>query len=142
MRRRHEALRRVFGVMVEDVLLVAGTRLGPADLRHAQDIRDLGLTIIRFSDRLFRELKVIRQFLFTRMYRAPSVVEMRTKVTAMVEDLFPLFMAQPELLPAEWQRDVEAARDETALARIVADYVSGMTDRFAIQEHARLVTGD
>ena len=81
MRRRHEALRRVFGVMVEDVLLVAGTRLGPADLHSAQDIRDLGLTIIRFSDRLFRELKVIRQFLFTRMYRAPSVVEMRAKVT-------------------------------------------------------------
>ena len=139
MRRRHEALRRVFGVMVEDVLLVAGTRLGPADLRSAQDIRDLGLTIIRFSDRLFRELKVIRQFLFTRMYRAPSVVEMRAKVTAMVEELFPLFMARPDLLPAEWRLDVAQAADETALARIVADYVSGMTDRFAIQEHARLV---
>ena len=139
MRRRHEALRRVFGVMVEDVLLVAGTRLGPADLHRAQDIRDLGLTIIRFSDRLFRELKVIRQFLFTRMYRAPSVVEMRAKVTTMVEDLFPLFMAQPELLPAEWQLDVAQATDETALARIVADYVAGMTDRFAIQEHARLI---
>jgi dGTPase len=138
MRRRHEALRRVFGTMVEDVLLVAGTRLGPAHLAHAQDIRDLGVTIIRFSDRLFRELKVIRQFLFTRMYRAPTVVEMRARVTAMVNDLFPLFMARPELLPAEWRRDVEAARDETALARIVADYVAGMTDRFAIGEHARL----
>jgi dGTPase len=142
MRRRHEALRRVFGVMVEDVLLVAGTRLGPADLHSAQDIRDLRLTIIRFSDRLFRELKVIRQFLFTRMYRAPSVVEMRTQVTAMVQDLFPLFMARPEFLPTEWRMDVEGARSETELARIVADYVSGMTDRFAIQEHKRLVLGD
>ncbi|SUZ30739.1 Deoxyguanosinetriphosphate triphosphohydrolase-like protein [Roseibaca ekhonensis] len=139
MRRRHEALRRVFGVMVEDVLLVAGTRLGPADLHSAQDIRDLGLTIIRFSDRLFRELKVIRHFLFTRMYRAPSVIEMRSKVTAMVEDLFPLFMARPDLLPPEWRLDMDIAKDETALARIVADYVAGMTDRFAIQEHARLL---
>lgn len=141
MRRRHEALRRVFGVMVEDVLLIAGTRLGPADLTSAQDIRDLRLTIIRFSDRLFRELKVIRQFLFTRMYRAPSVVAMRAEVTEMVRSLFPLFLARPELLPEEWRRDVDRATDETALARIVADYVSGMTDRFAIQEHARLVSG-
>ncbi|TVP71831.1 MAG: deoxyguanosinetriphosphate triphosphohydrolase [Rhodobacteraceae bacterium] len=141
MRRRHEALRRVFGVMVEDVLLVAGTRLGPAELGAAQDIRDLRLQIIRFSDRLFRELRVIRQFLFTRMYRAPSVVAMRARVTGMVQELFPLFMAQSELLPAEWQRDVSDARSETDLARIVADYVSGMTDRFAIQEHARLVGG-
>ncbi|MCC5993427.1 MAG: deoxyguanosinetriphosphate triphosphohydrolase [Rhodobacteraceae bacterium] len=141
MRRRHEALRRVFGVMVEDVLLVAGTRLGPTDLKSAQDIRELGVTIIRFSDRLFRELKVIRQFLFTRMYRAPSVVRMRAQVTDMVRALFPLFMAQPELLPEEWRRDIARAQGETALARIVADYVAGMTDRFAISEHARLVLG-
>lgn len=62
----------------------------------------------------------------------------RAKVTAVVNDLFPLFMARPELLPQEWRRDVEAAADETTLARIVADYVAGMTDRFALQEHARL----
>ena len=142
MRRRHEALRRVFGVMVEDVLLVADTRLGPANLTHAQDIRDLNLTIIRFSDRLFRELKVIRQFLFNRMYRAPSVVEMRAQVTTMVRELFPLFMKQPDLLPAEWRQDMDAAYSDTELARIVADYVSGMTDRFAIQEHARLIRGE
>jgi dGTPase len=142
MRRRHEALRRVFGVMVEDVLLVAGTRLGPADLQSAQDIRELRLRIIRFSDRLFRELKVIRQFLFTRMYRAPSVVAMRAEVTAMVRDLFPLFMARPELLPADWQGDVRRVASDVELARLVADYVAGMTDRFAIGEHKRLVLGE
>ncbi len=141
MRRRHEALRRVFGLMVEDVLAVAATRLGPAAPASADEVRALGVTIIRFSDRLFRELKVIRQFLFTRMYRAPSVVAMRAEVTAMVDELFPLYMARPELLPAEWRRDVEVAQGDTELARIVADYVAGMTDRFAIQEHARLVKG-
>ncbi|SDX48864.1 deoxyguanosinetriphosphate triphosphohydrolase [Roseicitreum antarcticum] len=138
MRRRHEALRRVFGVMVEDVLHVAGTRLSTSAPQSAQEIRDLDVTIIRFSDRLFRELKVIRQFLFDRMYRAPSVIAMRSEVTQMVNDLFPLFMNDPALLPAEWQQDVVDAVDEVALARIVADYVAGMTDRFAIQEHGRL----
>ena len=138
MRRRHEALRRVFGRMVEDVIAVAQNRLAAAQPKSVDDIRHLGTTVIRFSKPLYQELKAIRSFLFHRMYRAPSVMAERAKVTRIVNDLFPLFMARPDLLPAEWRKDIEAARDEVALARIVADYVAGMTDRFAIQEHARL----
>ncbi len=141
MRRRHEALRRVFGVMVEDVLSVARTRLDSAQPQSADEIRAMGTTIIRFSKKLYMELKSIRSFLFHRMYRAPAVMEVRAKVTRMVEDLFPHFMAHPELLPRDWRADVEAARTEMELARIVSDYVSGMTDRFAIQEHARILGG-
>ncbi len=141
MRRRHEALRRVFGVMVEDVIAVAEHRLGAAQPKDADEIRHLGMTIIRFSDRMFRELKVIRQFLFHRMYRAPSVVAMRTEVTQVVQDLFALFLDDPSLLPEEWHEDVAKAADTHALARIVADYVAGMTDRFALQEHVRLIEG-
>lgn len=142
MRRRHEALRRVFGVMVEDVIAVARHRLEAAEPADADAIRHLGVTIIRFSDRLFRELKVIRQFLFTRMYRAPRVVAMRAEVTDVVRDLFGLFLADPSRLPEDWQGDVARASGQAALARIVADYVAGMTDRFALQEHARLLGSD
>lgn len=138
MRRRHEALRRVFGRMVEDVIAVAQGRLEAAQPKSVEEIRQMGATVIRFSKPLYQELKVIRSFLFHRMYRAPSVMKERAKVTAVVNEPFPLFMARPELLPQEWRRDVEAAADETTLARIVADYVAGMTDRFALQEHARL----
>jgi len=60
-------------------------------------------------------------------------------VTTVVEDLFPLFMAQPDHLPKQWRKDVVEAADKTALARIVSDYISGMTDRFAIETHTRLV---
>ncbi|MDR0808699.1 MAG: deoxyguanosinetriphosphate triphosphohydrolase [Gemmobacter sp.] len=141
MRRRHEALRRVFGRMVEDVIHVAQNRLQAAAPQSVDDIRHLGTTVIRFSKPLYQELKAVRGFLFHRMYRAPSVVKMRTEVTQMLEDLFPLFLRRPELLPGEWLPDIEAARDETELARIVADYVAGMTDRFAIQEHGRLFGG-
>ena len=94
--------------------------------------------IIRFSKPLFQNLRAIKSFLFTRMYRAPSVVVERRRVTAMINDLFPLFLDRPDLLPAEWSADVARVRDKTELARIVLDYVAGMTDRFAIQEHARL----
>ena len=128
----------MFGRMVEDVIAVAQNRLAAAQPKSVEDIRHLGTTVIRFSKPLYQELKAIRSFLFHRMYRAPSVMAERAKVTRIVNDLFPLFMARPDLLPAEWRKDIEAARDEVALARIVADYVAGMTDRFAIQEHARL----
>ncbi|MFZ1470687.1 MAG: deoxyguanosinetriphosphate triphosphohydrolase [Paracoccaceae bacterium] len=138
MRRRHEALRRVFGRMVEDVIAVAQNRLTAADPQSVDDIRHLGMTIIRFSKPLYQDLKAVRSFLFHRMYRAPSVMEVRAQVTEVIDGLFPLYLQHPNLLPEEWRADVAAAGDETALARIVADYVAGMTDRFAIQEHARL----
>ncbi|MFN6056103.1 MAG: deoxyguanosinetriphosphate triphosphohydrolase [Paracoccaceae bacterium] len=144
MRRRHEALRRVFGRMVEDVIAVAQNRLSSAQPKSVDDIRHMGTTVIRFSKPLYQELKAVRSFLFHRMYRAPSVMAVRADVTRMIDDLFPLFLKQPDLLPAEWQIDVRATQDETQLARMVADYVAGMTDRFAIQEHQRLfasVTG-
>lgn len=138
MRRRHEALRRVFGRMVEDVIAVAQNRLAAAQPQSVDEIRHMGTTVIRFSKPLYQELKAVRSFLFHRMYRAPSVMAVRAEVTRMIDDLFPLFLKQPDLLPPEWQGDVRSAQTETDLARVVADYVAGMTDRFAIQEHGRL----
>ena len=88
---------------------------------------------------MFADLKVIRAFLFERMYRAPSVIEMRQRVTLVVEELFPFFMAHPDQLPKQWRKDVEEISSEEDLARIVSDYIAGMTDRFAIQCHERFI---
>ncbi|TDL84153.1 deoxyguanosinetriphosphate triphosphohydrolase [Palleronia sediminis] len=140
-RRRHEALRRFFGLLVEDVIAEARLRLAALDPRTPRDVRLAGHPIIRFSDPVFADLKVIRDFLFHRMYRAPEVVEMRAKVTQVIEDLFPLFMERTDLLPKQWRKDVDEVADETALARIVLDYIAGMTDRFAIQSHRELIGG-
>jgi dGTPase len=103
------------------------------------DIRGAGRMTVRFSPGLWSDLQAIRRFLFERMYRAPSVVEMRAQVTRVVEDLFPHFLAHPRDLPKQWRKDVDEAADETALARIVSDYIAGMTDRFALQCHDRFV---
>jgi dGTPase len=140
-RRRHEALRRFFGVLVEDVIAVARRRLAEIDPQCVSDIRHAGRSVIRFSQPVFEDLKVIRAFLFDRMYRAPSVIEMRAQVTAVIDDIFPFLMAHPDRLPKQWRKDVEEAVDETALARIVADYIAGMTDRFALQCHDRWIGG-
>jgi dGTPase len=141
MRRRHEALRRVFGRMVEDVIAVATGRLDAAQPQSVDDIRAMGTTIIRFSKPLYQELKAIRSFLFHRMYRAPSVMEVRAKVTTVVQELFAAYLSDPHLLPEEWEHAVAECADQTELARTIADYVAGMTDRFAILEHARLCGG-
>ncbi|GHF46717.1 deoxyguanosinetriphosphate triphosphohydrolase [Seohaeicola zhoushanensis] len=140
-RRRHEALRRFFGVLVEDVIGFARVRLAEIDPQSVEEVRHAVRGLIRFSDPLFEDLKVIRTFLFQRMYRAPSVVVVRAQVTQVVNELFPYFMAHPDQLPKQWRKDVAEAEGETALARIVSDYISGMTDRFALQEHARLLGG-
>jgi len=141
-RRRHEALRRFFGVLVEDVITVSRRNLADLDPASVADVRHAGRTLVQFTPALWTDLKVIREFLFHRMYRAPAVVAMRAEVTQVVHDLFALFMAQPDELPKQWRKDVADAEGETALARIVADYVAGMTDRFAIEMHARLLGSD
>ncbi|MBW7921673.1 MAG: deoxyguanosinetriphosphate triphosphohydrolase [Rubellimicrobium sp.] len=141
-RRRHEALRRFFGVLVEDVIGEARAAIGRLAPRTVADIRHAGAMVVRFSPGLAGDLAVIRDFLFHRMYRAPGVVAMRAEVTQVVRDLFPLFMEHTGELPKQWRRDVDEAADETALARIVADYIAGMTDRFAIETHARLLGSD
>lgn len=137
-RRRHEALRRFFGVLVEDVIGVTRQNLAQLDPKTPQDIRNAGRMMVQFSPEVWGDLKVIREFLFHRMYRAPEVVEIRSYVTNLIDELFPMFMARPELLPKQWRKEVDEAEDDQTLARIVSDYISGMTDRFALQKFEQL----
>ena len=137
VRRRHEALRRVFGIMVGDVIDRSREVLTDLEVTDVDELRRLGRPVIRFSDTLWEDLQVIRRFLFTRMYRAPRIMRMRDEVTTVVRDLFPFYMDRPEHLPDAWQPDVAQAANETERARLVADYIAGMTDRFAYQSHAR-----
>ncbi len=137
-KRRHVALRRFFGILVDDVVTQAKGRLAELQPLTADDIRLAGRPMVRFSDEIWEQLKVTREFLFHRMYRAPDVVKMRRKVTKAVEGLFPFFMAHPAELPKQWRKEVDEVQSETELARIVSDYISGMTDRFALQEWKRL----
>ena len=138
-RRRNEALRRFFGLMVEDVLRVTRDNLLDLNPQSAQDIRMAGRPMAQFSSDLWADLKQVRTFLFTRMYRAPSVVAMRKDVSAKVRALFPYFMEKPYLLPMEWQVEFAHSPDEQTIARVVCDYIAGMTDRFALQQYEQLL---
>ncbi len=135
-RREHEALRRFFGLLVEDVLATTAARLAEHAPASAAEVRALGVPMVRFSEGTFSELKEIRAFLYTRMYRHWTVQRMRRKARAVVCDLFEIFLRAPELMPQDW--NACGALDEQARARVVADYIAGMTDRFALQEHRKL----
>ncbi|QHQ34262.1 deoxyguanosinetriphosphate triphosphohydrolase [Algicella marina] len=136
-KRRYEGLRRVFGAMVEDVLQTSADALEDSGAQSAAGVRALGRPVICFSDGMFADLKHIRAFLFARMYRHPDVAEMRKRSDRIVRELFAAIMADVALMPDDWQAAAEAC-EETGRARMVADYVAGMTDRFAIDLHARL----
>ena len=140
-RRRHEALRRVIGAMVEDV--VATTRHRLAKVRPASPgaVRHLDTQIVGFSQIMAGDMRDLRAFLFEKVYRAPAVMDERARVSPVVADLFTLFLNTPGHLPEGWQPTAAEREDETTLARLVADYVAGMTDRFALQEHERLIGG-
>ena len=139
-RRRHEALRRVFGVMVEDVMATSYVILAQSGAKSAQDIRNLDHSVVQFSPSLWSELKEIRTFLFENMYRAPRVMQQREHAAQVVRDLFEIFMTSPEAMPGNWGRAVASNAPDLHKARVVADYIAGMTDRFAQQEHDRLHT--
>jgi len=134
-RRRHEALRRVFGLMVGDVLAESRHRLDALAPDSAGAVRRLGQPVITFSGRMAGGIDTIKAFLFRRMYRHYRVRRMRAKTAAVVRDLFDVFLNDPNLMPDEWSAAAIEAGSEVLRARIVADYIAGMTDRFALEEH-------
>lgn len=139
LRRRHEALRRVFGVMVGDVIDTTRRTLLQSGVQSVEEVRALGHPVVAFSPEIWSDLKEIRAFLFTRMYRAPSVMEVRLRMAAVVEALFPYFLANPLEMPERWHEEIKAVSDQTGLARIISDYIAGMTDRFALQKYEQLL---
>lgn len=138
IRRRHEALRRVFGVMVEDVIAQSQRNIAELAPKSVADIRGAGRQIVRFSPEMWADLEIIRAFFFKHMYRHWKVRRMRRKAGIIVKEMFDIFFEDPGMLPDDWQ--VWAMKgDETQRARVIADYIAGMTDRFAVDEHRKLI---
>jgi dGTPase len=137
-RRQHEALRRVFGIMVEDVLRESAQILERAGPTSAAEIRNMGTQMIRFSRPLWEDLNIIRKFFFDNMYRHWQVRRMRRKAGIVVRELFDVFMDDTGLMPDEWRREANFAGEGEGAARVIADYIAGMTDRYALTEWQRL----
>jgi dGTPase len=133
----HESVRRLINAMVTD--LVAETRRRIAAHRPAtvEAVRALGAPLAGFSESMRADSEALKAFLFDNMYRHYRVNRMASKARRVVGELFRLFLAEPDCLPTQWRRRA-GAPGSAETARLVADYVAGMTDRYALKEHARL----
>ena len=138
---RLEAVRRMIGAMVEDVLAETGRRLTDDNIQSAEDVRTARRTLVQFSDGMQADLGLLRKFLFERMYRHYRVNRTRSQARRILADMFQLFMAEPEVMPTEWGV-LAATSDPHKRARAVCDYIAGMTDRYAIEEHRKLFNLD
>jgi dGTPase len=136
----HEAIRRVIDLMVRDLIGETERRLAVSGVRSAAAVRSLDRPVASFSDAMRGHDRALKQFLFERMYRHPRVNRMASKARRVVRELFRLFLAEPDCLPCEWAMPpaLPPGAGEAERARLVADYLAGMTDRFALDEHRRL----
>ena len=136
-RLRHEMLRRVINAMVTDLITESEKRLAKLDPATPDAIRRHKQRVISFSPAMAESNQAIKDFLFARMYRHWRVNRMSSKAKRLTEDLFRLLHTDPSLLPDDWRaRAGEGGTHRSAV--IVSDYVAGMTDRYAMDEHRRL----
>jgi dGTPase len=135
---RLEAVRRMIGIMVGDVMDETVRNAAAAGVASADDVRRQTRPIVAFSRATLEDLGALRAFLMARMYRHHRVNRSRSAAKRALVQMFQLFMEEPDVLPPEWGLPATEA-DEMGRARLVCDYIAGMTDRFAIEEHRRLV---
>jgi dGTPase len=133
----HEAIRRLIDLMVGDLIVETRSRIAASTVDSAEAVRGLGSPVVAFSAEMRRNDRAFKDFLIERMYRHYRVNRMSSKARRVVHDLFALYLAEPQCLPSEW-RELAAGPDDQQTARVAADYLAGMTDRFALDEHHRL----
>jgi dGTPase len=133
----HETVRRVTSAMVEDVLDESATRSLRLAPGSARDVRGLGEPLIGFSAQMVERNRTLQSFLSQRMYRHARVLEIMTRAQRVIRDLFTAYLDDPKLLPADWRED-PFADDRSRFARQVCDFIAGMTDRYALDQHKRL----
>ena len=134
---RLEAVRRMIGAMVDDVLAETRRRAAAGKVTSPEAVRMLGHALVAFSRDMAEDLGALRLFLMERMYRHWKVNRTRSQARRIIAEMFSLFMSEPEVMPTEWFARSQN-RDEAGRARVVCDYIAGMTDRYAIEEHRKL----
>ncbi|CCQ73622.1 deoxyguanosinetriphosphate triphosphohydrolase [Magnetospira sp. QH-2] len=133
-RKVHEAVRRLIGLMVHDLLAETRRRIADLGAQHPDDIRNHAQPVAGFSEVMASNDKALKKFLFENMYRHYKVNRMTSKARRVVLQLATLLLEEPNCLPDEWQAVAgDPGSPETALA--VMDYIAGKTDRAALDEH-------
>jgi dGTPase len=136
----HELVRRLITHFIEDAIEESRRRLSATNATTVEEIRNGKEPMIGFSEATNSVDRMIKSFLFEHMYRHPNVTRIRGEANEVIINLFRSFFAEVELMPKEWAQMAAAIgpKQEARRARLVCDYIAGMTDRFALAEHKRL----
>jgi dGTPase len=132
---RHRLIRRLIGLEVNDLLAATEARLEQSQVGNPQDVQRLNYNVVGFSSSMTECNRQLKDFLYQNMYRHYRVVRMQVKAEHILETIFNGYAQAPEVLPDEVQERAASSGD---LFRTICDYIAGMTDRFAQEEHARL----
>ncbi|CAN5554135.1 deoxyguanosinetriphosphate triphosphohydrolase [soil metagenome] len=133
----HETVRRVISAMVNDVLAESAKRARTNAPDFADAVRALKAPLIGFSPQMQEKNRVLKGFLSSRMYRHERVLEIMARAQRVIRDLFEAYVNDAGLLPKGWRED-SLTDDRSRAARQVCDFIAGMTDRYALDQHARL----
>lgn len=128
----HETVRRMIGALVADLLAESGRRIVDSGVATLDDIRQAP-TLVGFTPAMHEENRTLKRFLLENLYRHPRVVATTERARQVVHALFSAYHSSPALLPIQYQQSASAE-----FARTVADYIAGMTDRYAIDQYRRL----
>jgi len=133
----HETVRRVISAMVTDVLAESAKRIARLSPKSAKEVRGLGEALIGFGPQMVEKNRTLQTFLSQRMYRHARVLDIMARAQRVIRDLFTAYLEDAKLLPAEWRED-SFTDDRSRFARQVCDFIAGMTDRYALDQHKRL----
>jgi dGTPase len=131
---RHQVVRRIINRCIRDLLETTRRQLEAARISSVEDVRGAGRRLVGYSDDMAARVRELKEFLFRNMYRHYRVVRMGDKAGRIVRDLFESFVGEPLQLPPHYYERVE----REGAHRVVCDYIAGMTDRFALDEHRKL----
>ena len=136
----YEIIRRMIGTVVNDLIDNTQRNLAESKVQSIDDVREAGRPLVVMSDAVAAEHRALKRFLNRHLYRHEKKLEDARRAQQTLRDLFDAYLADASRMPAEFAAKA-AATDEAGRARVVADYIAGMTDRFAIAEHRRLKGG-
>ncbi len=131
---RHRLLRHLLGLMVTDIIEATDHRLKDTAVKSPLDIQKLSTNLIGYSEEMQRRNRELKDFLYKNMYSHYRVIRMAVKAEGVISDLFNAYKSEPAILPDT----VKALIEKRGLERTICDYIAGMTDRFAIEEHQKL----
>ena len=134
----YESIRRMLSEQVYDVINSSRAQLQSAKVSSVQDVRLHGQVLIAFSDEMKAESQRLKQFLFKQLYRHPQVIQTMDGAQQVVRELFAAYMVEPERMKPRFVQRVREASTLNERARVVADFIAGMTDRYAAREHEQI----